>query len=67
MVSHFGLPSLLPAVIWRTALASDTVVCTPGTCCSVHARRSASTSVWYFRQPSFSVFTITANWSLDSE
>ena len=42
----------LPAVIWRTALASDTVVCTPGTCCSVQARRSASTSVSYFRQPS---------------
>ena len=57
---------LLPAVICRTALVSADVVCTPGSCCSVQARRSASTSVAYLRQPSFSVLTMMANVSLDS-
>ncbi|MCY1462961.1 hypothetical protein D9M71_807940 [compost metagenome] len=54
-------------MILRTASASDTVLCTPGTCCRAQPRRSASTSVWYSRQPSALVLTMTANWSDDSE
>ena len=66
MVSHLGLPSNDPAVIWRTESASETVACTPGTCRNVQPSRSASTSVSYLRQPSRSVFTMTANWSDES-